>query len=220
MVKNFGCGDEQALDVLARLGRSLETEHYSLLPLELLHLVDRHFSSLLHVLLVAHEEHDYIGFTLGHDLVVPIIQVGERLLPGDVVGQEDAVGTTVEYFGDTLELFLAGCVPNLELEHLLLELDEEGAEFDSDGDLMIGHEFIIGKSVQEAGLAHCGVAYYDQFEEEVLVLHAFVFEDLVGHPLEVVHELVVLGHLVGVIVVEGRLNVTTHVRRTHLINFY
>ena len=54
------------------------------------------------------------------------------------------MGTAVEDLGNALELLLAGRVPDLELEHLLLELYEEGAEFNPDRNLVVCHEFVVG----------------------------------------------------------------------------
>ena len=60
-------------------------ELYSLLPLKLFNAINRHFSLVLHVLFVAYKEKNDIWFALGHDLIVPCVEVGERLQPGDVV---------------------------------------------------------------------------------------------------------------------------------------
>eukprot|EP00355_Strombidium_rassoulzadegani_P010082 CAMPEP_0168618664 /NCGR_PEP_ID=MMETSP0449_2-20121227/6189_1 /TAXON_ID=1082188 /ORGANISM="Strombidium rassoulzadegani, Strain ras09" /LENGTH=161 /DNA_ID=CAMNT_0008659547 /DNA_START=281 /DNA_END=766 /DNA_ORIENTATION=- len=160
MVEDLGGGDKQLFDVLARLGRGLKAKHDALFALEVLHAVLSHLPLLLQVLLVAHEEDDDVGFALGHDLLVPRIEALEGLQPRDVVGQEDAVGATVEDLGDALELLLAGRVPNLELEDPLFELDEQRAELDAYSDLVIRHEFIICESVKQAGLSHRSVAYY------------------------------------------------------------
>ena len=64
------------------------------------------------------------------------------------------MGTPVKNLRYALELLLAGSVPNLELENLLLQLDEECAELDANSHLVVGHKLIIGQPVQEARLPY------------------------------------------------------------------
>lgn len=88
---------------------------------------------------------------------------------------------TIEDFCYALEALLTGSVPYLQLEYLLLELDEQSAELDTHCDLVISHELVVGQPMQQTRLADRRVAYDDQFEQEVLVLHALALEDLVRH---------------------------------------
>lgn len=57
-------------------------------------------SILLSVFLVANKEHDDVWFALCHDFLVPVVQIQKGLLSRDVIGEEDAVSTSVEDFGD------------------------------------------------------------------------------------------------------------------------
>ena len=96
MIEDLGCHYKQVLYIFAALCRRLEMELYTLLPLELFYAIDGHLPLVLHVLFVAHEEKNYIWFALSHHLVVPRVQVRERLQPGDVVGQKYAMGSAIE----------------------------------------------------------------------------------------------------------------------------
>lgn len=155
-----------------------------LLLFELFDSVQADLALVLHVYFVAYQEQDYVGLALIHYFVVPRVQVVECLKPGDIVRQEDTVGSSVKYLGDAFERFLAGGVPDLEFKDLAFQLDEEGSELDTDCDFVISQELVVGQPMQQTRLADSRVAYYNQFEQEVLVLHAFVLQDLVWHLLQ------------------------------------
>ena len=70
------------------------------------------------------------------DLHEPLLNVGEGLLACNIVAEEDAVRTPVENSGDWSKGLLAGGVPNLQFDDLLVDLDHEAAEFHADRHLM------------------------------------------------------------------------------------
>ena len=55
------------------------------------------------------------------DFLEPVDSVDEGLVSGDIVGEEDAVSTSVEDPGDTLEGLLTGGVPYLKLDNFILD---------------------------------------------------------------------------------------------------
>ena len=57
----------------------------------------------------------------------------ERFLPRYVVHQECAGGTSIVTARDRLEGFLAGSVPNLQLDLLVVNFHRAGSELDTDG---------------------------------------------------------------------------------------
>ena len=57
------------------------------------------------------------------------------------------MGPSVEYLGNATETFLACCVPYLQLECLILDLDEVATEFDADGDIVVVREVIVDQSL-------------------------------------------------------------------------
>ena len=64
------------------------------------------------------------------------------------------MGTFVEDLGDRLEGLLACGVPDLQLEDLRLELDDQRAEFNAYSDFMVHVELVSGYSMHQATLAY------------------------------------------------------------------
>ena len=77
-------------------------------------------------------------------------------------------------------------VPNLQLNHLVVDLEAEAAEFDADRHLMLIVELVVHDSLHEARLADARVANDDQLEEMVLRGQRLVADDLIGHRHKVV----------------------------------
>ena len=114
--------DEGLLDVLAILGRSLEEAHVVVLG-KLLALIGGDLARVGHVALVAAEDAgDVVGSVL-LDLVHPVLNGAEALAVSDVVGHNDTVSALVVAARDRLEALLAGCVPNLKLNGLAVNLN-------------------------------------------------------------------------------------------------
>ena len=61
---------------------------------------------------------------------------------------------TIEDSGDWSERLLAGSVPNLKLNYLILNVDDKSAEFDTYGDLMLYFEVIVHYSGKQTALSH------------------------------------------------------------------
>ena len=99
------------------------------------------------------------------------------------------MGTAVKYLRDRLEAVLARRIPNLQFEDLLLELYEQSAELDADGDLVILYELVVSQAMQHARFSNRRVAYDDQLEQEVLIRDRLVFKDLVRHLRKPFHRL-------------------------------
>ena len=102
------------------------------------------------------------------DFLEPVDSVDEGLVSGDIVGEEDAVSTSVEDPGDTLEGLLTGGVPYLKLDNFILDGACERAELHSDGDLMLSLEFVILDSAHEATLTDTSVTNYNQLKQMIL----------------------------------------------------
>lgn len=62
------------------------------------------------------------------------------------------MSAAVKDFGDALEGFLSGCVPDLQFQDSLLHLEKEGAELHADCHLMILAELIRGDTMHQTGL--------------------------------------------------------------------
>ena len=57
--------------------------------------------------------------------------------------------TPVKYLCNALKRFLPCCVPYLELEYLLFELDEQGAELHAYCDLVICEELVVREAMKQ-----------------------------------------------------------------------
>lgn len=53
----------------------------------------------------------------------PLLDIVEGLVVGNIVDDNDAMGSSVVGGGDGAETFLSGCVPNLELDCLSVKFD-------------------------------------------------------------------------------------------------
>ena len=63
------------------------------------------------------------------------------------------MSTAIKYLRNALEAVLAGRIPDLQLEDLLLEFHQERAKFDADCDFMVLHKLVVRQPVQHAGFA-------------------------------------------------------------------
>ena len=70
----------------------------------------------------------------------------EGISVSDVVGDDDTMGALIVAAGDGLEALLAGCIPDLELADLLVDVDGADLEVYTDGWHEILLELIILKS--------------------------------------------------------------------------
>ena len=84
----------------------------------------------------------------------PVADVGEGLLVGDVVHQQNTHGATIVGGGDGAEPLLACRVPNLQLATLVVDFDSANLEVNADGGDEGSVERVVGKTEQQAALAH------------------------------------------------------------------
>ena len=94
-------------------------------------LVGGDLSGVLHVGLVAHENSRDVVRGVLLDLVHPVLDGGEALTVGDVVGHDNTVGALVVAASDGLEPLLAGGVPLTVKAMYDLELDGLAVNFNS-----------------------------------------------------------------------------------------
>ena len=120
---------EQFVDVLASLCRGLE-ELQSVLVCELLASLGVD-DFVFFVGLVADEHLRYVLRCVLLDLLHPVGDVRERLFFGAVVDQNDAHGALVVRLRNRSESFLSGCVPDLQLDHLSVDVDRLDFEVDA-----------------------------------------------------------------------------------------
>ena len=88
----------------------------------------------------------------------------KRPLNGDIVDKQDAHGATVVGCRDGAEPFLAGRVPNLQLDSLSVQLDRPDLEVDANRGNKGGCEGVFAEAQQAAGLAYARVADQQQLD--------------------------------------------------------
>ena len=84
------------------------------------------------VSLVAHQELVDVLSRVLVDLRQPALHVIERRAVGHIVHDDDAVRAAVVGAADGAEALLASCVPNLQLDRFLIQLDRADLEIDAD----------------------------------------------------------------------------------------
>lgn len=77
------------------------------------------------------------------DLRHPVLNCREGFSIGNVISHNYAVCSLVVARGDCLKAFLAGCVPNLKLDCLLIYVDCPDLKVDTDGGHKVVRENIV-----------------------------------------------------------------------------
>ena len=139
----LGSKGEYVLYIVARLGRGLEEGIDFVRFLEFDGPRLCHLSVLFKVGLIADQVQQDVWVRMLFCLFQPVDHVEESVVPRDVVCQEDAVGASVEYTGDGPETLLSCRVPYLELDNLILDFDNEGAELHAYGHVVLLLEFVV-----------------------------------------------------------------------------
>ena len=115
-----------------------------MLLLEPLNHVCGHLSFLGAVGLAPYQEHDSVIAAILSQLSYPYCAVLQSVWFCDVVGQDDTLRASVEDLGDRLKTLLPRCVPDLELDNLLLlHSEHKGAELHADGHFVVLSELFI-----------------------------------------------------------------------------
>jgi hypothetical protein len=178
---------EDVCDLLVVLGRRLEVTHL-LLAAILFDIGGRDGSAVNQIALIADQVELYVLFSVVLDLCEPkLVDVLIALGIGDVVHQKDAVGALVVGAGDGPEALLAGCVPDLELNHLAVDIHGLEPEVDPNGGQVVLVELVVSEPEQEARLAHPRIADNHQLVQEIVLLdHSIIITPTLSpHILEI-----------------------------------
>lgn len=157
---------ERQLDVAGIQGRSLN-EAQAVLASELLGLFCGHSPKMSQIALVSHQHDDNVCVGMIAELLEPACDVLVGLVLGDVVDEESADCATVVGAGDGAVTLLAGGVPDLGLDGLVVDLNAAGRELDADGGLAVEVEFVAGETREQVGFTDAGVSNKDHLEEEL-----------------------------------------------------
>jgi len=92
---------------------------------------------------VANEHDDHIDVCVGTRFLKPTGEVVESVTSGDVVDKKRTTSTSIVGPRDRSERLLPCCVPDLELNLFVLNIDETCAEFHSNGQVMVSSEAFV-----------------------------------------------------------------------------
>mmetsp|Transcript_24079 Transcript_24079/g.75448 ORF Transcript_24079/g.75448 Transcript_24079/m.75448 type:complete len:263 (+) Transcript_24079:560-1348(+) len=168
-------GHESLLDVGGVLGGRLEEGDANLVGKRLSSLIVHHLLRR-EIALVPHQELVHVLVGVAVDLVEPLLDVVEALLVRHIIHHNNAVSPAVVAAGDCAEALLPGSIPNLQLDHLALELHGANFKVDADGGdvaLCVG---IIRETQQEARLSDAAVTDQQELEEIIILgVHAVLW---------------------------------------------
>ena len=85
-------------------------------------------------------------------------------------------------------------VPNLEFDDLIIDFEAEATELHTDGDLMLGLEFVVHDSLHEGWLSNASVSDYYKLEQVILGGKSLVADDFERHLHQLI-DLVLLHYL-------------------------
>jgi hypothetical protein len=119
------------------------------------------------IALVSHQHDNDVCVGMVAELFQPAGDVLVGLMLGDIVDKEGTDSTTVVCAGDCAVALLAGGIPDLGLDGLVVDLDAAGGELDTDGGLAVEVEFVAGETREKVGFTNTGVSNEDHLEEEL-----------------------------------------------------
>lgn len=157
---------EGQLDI-ARIQRRSLNEAQSVLAGELLGLLSGHSPQVPQIALVSNQHDDDVRVGMVAKLFQPARDVLVGLVLGDVVDEEGADRAAVVSAGDSTVALLAGGIPDLGLDGLVVDLDAAGGELDANGGLAVEVEFVAGETREQVGFTNTGVSNKDHLEEEL-----------------------------------------------------
>lgn len=157
---------EGQLDVARIQSRSLN-EAQAVFRGECLSLFRRNSPKVPQIALVSHQHDDDVCVGMVAELFQPACDVLIGLVLGDVVDEEGANCATVVGAGDRTVTLLAGGVPDLSLDGLVVDLDAASGKLDADGGLAVEVEFVAGETRKQVGFTNTRVSNKDNLEEEL-----------------------------------------------------
>ena len=124
------------------------------------------------VSLVRDENAHDIAIGILIDLLEPIANIWESLSLRCIVHQNDSLGTSVVISCDCLEAFLTGCVPQLQLDAFIVNLEHLDLEINPDRRHVVRTKSILTESHQETSLANRRISDENELDQLVVVLGA------------------------------------------------
>lgn len=137
-----------------------------------------HSPKVPQIALVSHQHDDNVCVGMIAELFQPACDVLVGLVLGNVVDEKGADCAAVVGAGDGAVALLAGGIPDLRLDGLVVDLDAASGELDADGGLAVEVEFVAGETREKVRFTNARVSNKDHLEEE---LRVFISSDMGDH---------------------------------------
>jgi hypothetical protein len=132
-----------------------------------LSLLSGHSPKVPQIALVSHQHDDNVCVGMVAELFQPAGDVLVGLVLGDVVDEEGTDCAAVVGTGDCAVTLLAGGIPDLSLDGLVVNLDAASGELDANGGLAVEVEFVAGETREQVRFTNARVSNKDHLEEEL-----------------------------------------------------
>lgn len=152
-----GHGQESLFDVGRSLGRRFEEFHAERVS-EFFALFRGNNTLARQIGLVTDKKLIDVFRRVSLDLMQPRLHIVERFLIGDIIGNDNSMGTAVVRCCNGAESFLSGCVPDLKLNSLSIEFDRTNFEIDTDGRNVGFGVSVVGESKKQTRLTDTRVS--------------------------------------------------------------
>lgn len=113
------------------------------------------------ITLVTDKHNNDVGVGMVAQFLKPPGDILVGLMLANVVDEKGTNGAAVVGRCDGAVALLAGCIPNLGLDGLGVDLNRSGSKLNADSGLGIEVEFVSGESAQQVGFADAGVSDED-----------------------------------------------------------
>ena len=110
-------------------------------------------SASVEVAFVSDQHYGHVRVTILSDFFEPPGKMSERVTSGDIVNQKGSSCAAVVASCNALERLLTCCVPNLELNVLVVYLNSSCTELDSNRQIVLLSEAFVSKLEEKTGLA-------------------------------------------------------------------
>jgi hypothetical protein len=144
------------------------------------YLLRGHSPKVPQIALVSHQHDDNVCVGMIAELFQPACDVLVGLVLGDVVDEEGADCATVVGAGDGAVALLAGGIPDLRLDGLVVDLNAASGELDANGGLAVEVEFVAGETREKVRFTNARVSNKDHLEEELQVFVSTGMSDLMA----------------------------------------
>ena len=149
---------------------------------KVLALIIAYVPAVLQIRLVSHQEANHVGLRILLCFSHSILHIVKALSVGDVIYNDDSVGSMVIIGGNSFEPFLPGSVPNLQPDVFIVDVDGFHFEVDADSVEEVGGKNVVHVPHEHAALAHSAISNEHQLQLEI-VLQIFSLVPFGTHPI-------------------------------------